>query len=1012
MNNNGTNNSLVRKLLAFVLIAVLVAGIVPAAALAAGEARNSASGLVYTKTATARGDGTYDLELTLKGSVATQSNKQKIDLILVVDRSNSMNNKDGTSKSRMEWAKEAAHELVNTLNNNSAVDARYNIVNFAGSGHPKEIDDAVVEAKGYPVASSAGWTDYTNASNHIDDIAFVGQLYSGEKLNGKELYYNQYSTNYEAAFKTVNSQLAGVRSDAMSVVVFLTDGKPTVAWEEIESDYIASDGYGRIDEDTNWEGHGTTLEGDNNVERCLNAALDDAALFEADRMYLVGTGSVDKATLNKVMNTATKVSYKEVTTTESSGIKDAFAGIAENLTESAYSNITITDTLSHVEGQLMVEPLDPEKVYVTVYDGDTKIAGPETSVTLAATERNAAATLKTSYNTTTHQLKLDFPDDYKLEPTYTYKLSTVIAPTEKAYREYREFGEQYLDSENVSKETNKNVGDQNTGTHSGGEGYRSNDGAVIDYTYQSVESVQLYDHPVVRLTPGTLVVTKAIAGLTEDQIAKLEDLKFDITITHPDDENGVDDETVSKQIGLADMTKGEDGIYTYTITGLSPNTTYTVKESGGEVDGYYMSTTVNGVAANDDKSAAGNIPKGATVTVAYKNDYTSEVIPDAPFLYVKKTFAGIDASQIPEEFKITVAGNGKTYELTLATKDAVSTDGLTYTWKLEGLPAGQYTVTESGEKITNYTVVTEGIGESVATKAADMEFKLSDAQAAGSATSWKIGDYFTEADGRVIIAQLAGSKGYLVWTADALSANQRQAMIGYINNGLEGNPAAAAANTFFYSGSNVTGEDGLFFKGGTIKYDEATGNLSYTAPKQWNLFWAGVYSFTGKNHAEIEVTNTYTRNTTSITVDKEVTGNMGDLNKEFAFTVTATYNGKPVKLQDKDGNEVSGSFKLSHYSDPVTLYNIPVGATVTVSEATEGYFATVTLNEEKAVEAANGKFTFNVTDNNPDTVVFQNDKNALIDTGIVMDSMPYVLMLAVCAAGMFLFLRSRRRYED
>lgn len=1006
MKNNGTKHSLIHRLLAFMLIAVLVAGILPAAALAAGESESSGNDLVYSKTATARGDGTYDLELTLKGTVATQSNKQKIDLIIVIDRSKSMQNEDGTKKSRMVWAKEAAQGLVDALNDNGAVDARYNIIDFAGSGHPKEIDDAVFEAKGYEVAAAAGWADYAAATGHIGNVNLVGQLYSGDELNGKELYYNQHSTNYEAAFKKVNSQLESVRPDALSVVVYLTDGKPTVAWEEIESDYVDSDGYGRIDEDINWEGRGTTLEGDNNVAKCLDAALDDAALIEADRLYLVGTGTADEVTLNKVKNTASKVGYKEVTTTASSGIKDAFAGIAENLTELAYRNITITDTLSHVEGQLMVEPVDPEKVYVTVYDGDTKIAGPEPSVTLEATERNSAATLKASYNTSTHQLKLDFPDDYKLEPTYTYKLSTVIEPTEKAYREYREFDENYIDSE-----SKKNVGEDNTGTHSGAKGYHSNDGAIIDYTYQNVEGQLSYDHPVVWLTPGTLVITKEITGLTEEQIAALNDLKFDITITYPDDGNGVDDETVTKQIGLSDMTKRDDGIYIYTITGLSPDTIYTVKESGGEVDGYYMTTTVNGSAANDAKSASGNVPKGETVTVAYENDYTPEVAPDTPFIYVKKTFVGIEASQIPEEFKISVTGNGKTYELTLATKDAVSSDGLTYTWKLEGLPAGEYTVTESGEQIDNYEVVTEGIGESVTTKEAAIAFELSDKLTPNNATSWDVSAHFQDAEDRVIIAQLTSPKGYFVWTSTTLSSNQCQAVIDHINHVLNANPNATSDNTYFYSGDRISDANGLFFRGGYIKYDESTGYLTFTAPKQWTMFWAGKYSITEKSHAEIEVTNTYTRNTTSIIVDKIVTGNMGDLNKEFAFTVTATYNGEPVKLQDKDGNEVSGKFKLSHYSDPVTLYNIPVGATVTVTEVTEGYFATVTLNDEKSVECATGKFTFTVADNDPDMVVFKNDKNALIDTGIVMDSLPYVLMLAVCAAGMFLFLR-RRRYED
>ena len=46
-------------------------------------------------------------------------------------------------------------------------------------------------------------------------------------------------------------------------------------------------------------------------------------------------------------------------------------------------------------------------------------------------------------------------------------------------------------------------------------------------------------------------------------------------------------------------------------------------------------------------------------------------------------------------------------------------------------------------------------------------------------------------------------------------------------------------------------------------------------------------------------------------------------------------------------------------------------------------------------------------------MIVENNKNDTLDTGIVLDSLPYILILAVVVVGgVLLFLRKRRNTED
>lgn len=141
----------------------------------------------------------------------------------------------------------------------------------------------------------------------------------------------------------------------------------------------------------------------------------------------------------------------------------------------------------------------------------------------------------------------------------------------------------------------------------------------------------------------------------------------------------------------------------------------------------------------------------------------------------------------------------------------------------------------------------------------------------------------------------------------------------------------------------------------------------------------------------------YVRADAQLTIQKTVSGNMYDANKAFTFTVT--YGGK------------TETFNLKK-DETGTIPNVPAGATVTVTENPDGYtysFVSITEGVTKTDQKNGVSFTMPANDV---TVVINNDKTVQIDTGILLDTLPYLLILGVVAVGAVLMFKKRRNRDD
>lgn len=180
---------------------------------------------------------------------------------------------------------------------------------------------------------------------------------------------------------------------------------------------------------------------------------------------------------------------------------------------------------------------------------------------------------------------------------------------------------------------------------------------------------------------------------------------------------------------------------------------------------------------------------------------------------------------------------------------------------------------------------------------------------------------------------------------------------------------------------------------------------------------AGVHTEEAGGTKSNVIENVY--NAGSIAVEKKVTGMLGDTNKYFDITIILT----GVDGKDYSGNVITVG-RTSHEENPTTvtvgtpatfhlksgetinLGNIPYGVTYTVTEAdytSDGYKQTIAGGDQ------NGSGTVDSTSENK--VVVTNEKDGQVDTGITLDSIPFVLILAVCAGAAVLFLIKRRSVE-
>lgn len=161
----------------------------------------------------------------------------------------------------------------------------------------------------------------------------------------------------------------------------------------------------------------------------------------------------------------------------------------------------------------------------------------------------------------------------------------------------------------------------------------------------------------------------------------------------------------------------------------------------------------------------------------------------------------------------------------------------------------------------------------------------------------------------------------------------------------------------------------------------------------------------------------YSPTTTSIKLKKLVTGSMGDKQKKFRFTISIEKENENVTF--KVGNtSKTGSATVDLANDEEsTLTEIPVGADVSIREedySGSRYTTSYVIDNGNSVtdRVANMSNIQAKDDVSAHEIVFTNNKEAIPDTGITLDSLPFITLLALSIAGgiFYLICRYKKRF--
>lgn len=550
------------------------------------------------------GDGDqYTLNLTASGdsTSSTVTTATPADIVLVMDKSDSMN-----SDNRDTNARNAAIALANkllTAQNSALPEAqrvRMAVVTFSKSALLKQ--------------------EFTTSSSKIGDAV-------SQKPGG--------GTNWEAALEQANN-LRG-RPGVKKHIIFLSDGNPTYRTTSYSGCYSYSL-WGRTAHPeyttpescrAQWYTWGENPDGGS--DGAYGAGNSDdygfnyaAALAEANRrgdaaLYVVKTSTE----ANKMADSAAQadaVDGKEFDGTNAENLTKAFDQIYSSITSSAKIKVfSITDTLSK-----WVDPVDfvgtgDVTKSVTVKNGSTMLTSGYT-----ATYNSGTRTVTVTFNST------DGTGGIVAEKTDVIDVSFKVKPSDAAYTNYAK-NKQYPDK-----------GDANTGTESAEkQGYHSNEDAKLNYcVLTEVNNVPScdpteaeYPHPVVQVKLGKINITKQWSDGNDKHA------KDSVTVQLQRKAIGAttNAENVDSPITL---TLNADNKWTATVDNLVPGYTYSVVETPGD-DRYDVTYKVNNTAKNNAEltkqmvwSSADKGTLNATITNTRKTVSLSNAIS------VKKNLTG------------------------------------------------------------------------------------------------------------------------------------------------------------------------------------------------------------------------------------------------------------------------------------------------------------------------------------------------------------------------------------
>ena len=438
---------------------------------------------------------------------------------------------------------------------------------------------------------------------------------------------------------------------------------------------------------------------------------------------------------------------------------------------------------------------------------------------------------------------------------------------------------------------------------------------------------------------------------------------------------------------------------------------YNVNQHSGYVfDGWYKDKACTIKAEFD-----GTIVKDTTYYGKYVLKDTIE--EDIPYITVEKQITGIGVKQIPANFYVKVGDQMLEYQSATIVKEA---DPIILRWTILNPTPQTYFITEGHETVKGYTVTRGGaIDKDVDVTKATFEVTVDKIIHECSNLTLNIGQH-DEKEFLFVVSANGNQSKNIVISKLPLSLTQREAVEAKLKStkGAFGNQNE---ETVYYS---IKDKEKVVIDHVELTYSESAGTITINGKNVWNMAMQLSYKVTEGNNPEVKITNDYTLATANVTITKQVTGLMGDTHKDFTFSIAG--------LDDSDAMLENGNlsnFTLTH-NGSVTLKNVPMDTVFAVVEtlgADSGYETKATGHDTDATRTFYYKLVLedgeqklmacdadgsNEMEQDGMAITVTNHCTHKPDTGVLLDTLPYIVILAVVAGGGILLMLRKRRKED
>ena len=370
-------------------------------------------------------------------------------------------------------------------------------------------------------------------------------------------------------------------------------------------------------------------------------------------------------------------------------------------------------------------------------------------------------------------------------------------------------------------------------------------------------------------------------------------------------------------------------------------------------------------------------------------------------IQVEKTVKGLSETEI-KNYSLDITAKLGTTE-TKKTVDTFykQTDGsYKATVVFQNMAVGNYTVSESNTQVTGYTL-------SSTPTTGTQSVTVNDG--ATSTTSFT-NTYTPNKESLKITKKITGlSKTQAESLKNALTFEVKDTEKQTVDVEFTASELTESSGTYTYT---LTSKDKVLEPSEEYTISETTGTADVNGYQLKASEAQTVTPEQGKD-AEVSFTNTYTQPT--LTVNKTVTGNMGETDKAFTFTLKLTKDstaytedlsatkGTTTQTLTQDAGKYSFTLKDS---ESITI-TVPYNYTYTVTEAdysSDGYTAYIgTGDSKKESREASGDLTEDKTE------TFTNDKDVVVPGGLQGNSNSWYLLIgaAFVLAGGFGFLKLR-----